>query len=62
MITKDLYAYTIIFLHQDKTLRYHSPKHGLVALLVAVYYIFERTPALGPGGQDAREGTDERSG
>ena len=30
--------------------------------LVAVYYIFERTPALGPGGQDAREGTDERSG
>jgi len=25
--------------------------------LVAVYYIFERTPALAPGGQDAPEGT-----
>jgi uncharacterized membrane protein len=27
--------------------------------LVAVYYIFERTPALGPAGRDAPEDTDE---
>jgi uncharacterized membrane protein len=27
--------------------------------LVAVYYIFERTPALAPARQDAAEGTDE---
>ena len=32
MITKDLYTYTIIFLHQDKTLRDHSSRHGLVTL------------------------------
>jgi uncharacterized membrane protein len=30
--------------------------------LVAVYYIFERTPALAPAGQDAQEGTDEPAG
>jgi uncharacterized membrane protein len=30
--------------------------------LVAVYYIFERTPALAPVGQDAQEGTDEPAG
>jgi len=27
--------------------------------LVAVYYIFERTPVLAPAGQDAQKGTDE---
>ncbi len=27
--------------------------------LVGVYYIFERTPALAPAGQDAPDGTDE---
>jgi hypothetical protein len=27
--------------------------------LVAVYYIFERTPVLAPAGQDAPKGTDE---
>jgi uncharacterized membrane protein len=29
--------------------------------LVAVYYIFERTPVLAPAGQDAPKGTDERA-
>jgi uncharacterized membrane protein len=30
--------------------------------LVAVYYIFERTPPLAPTGQDAQEGTDKPAG